>query len=219
MTSGDLVAAKVGNGLDLDGTNDALTIADSATTSITGALTASLWFKMTNNPAAQNEGLITKWQGAGGYTNQRTFNLGVTTNGYVYGFVSSTGSSATASTTGSTDRADGAWHHVALVYVPSTSVTVYRNGVQESQTTSSVPASLYDASSPLAIGNQFRLDSPDGADFFAVAVVDEARLAATARSASWLLAEFNNQNDPSSFYAVGGEVGSGGTRRRVTVVN
>jgi hypothetical protein len=36
-------------------------------------------------------------------------------------------------------------------------------------------------------------------------IVDEVRIADTARSAAWIAAEFANQSDPAGFYRVGDE--------------
>jgi hypothetical protein len=36
-------------------------------------------------------------------------------------------------------------------------------------------------------------------------IVDEVRIADTARSAAWIAAEFANQSDPAGFYTVGDE--------------
>jgi hypothetical protein len=45
MTSGDQVAGKVNGSLDLDGSDDKLTITDNGTLNISGELTASAWIK------------------------------------------------------------------------------------------------------------------------------------------------------------------------------
>jgi hypothetical protein len=34
-------------------------------------------------------------------------------------------------------------------------------------------------------------------------IIDELKVSNTARSASWIAAEYNNQNTPGSFYAIG----------------
>ena len=40
-------------------------------------------------------------------------------------------------------------------------------------------------------------------------VVDEFEVSGSARSADWILAAYNNQNSPSTFYVVGAETGQG----------
>ena len=40
-------------------------------------------------------------------------------------------------------------------------------------------------------------------------VIDEARVSSTVRSANWILTEYNNQNDPSSFYILSPEAPAG----------
>lgn len=40
--------------------------------------------------------------------------------------------------------------------------------------------------------------------------MDEVRISATARSWDWIKTKYNNQNSPSTFYSVGGEMPTGG---------
>ena len=42
-------------------------------------------------------------------------------------------------------------------------------------------------------------------------LIDEVRISNTARSPSWILTEYNNQNNPSTFYTIGSEQGGGGS--------
>jgi len=41
------------------------------------------------------------------------------------------------------------------------------------------------------------------------AIVDEYRLSSVARSADWIITEYNNQNSPSTFSTLGPENGGG----------
>ena len=53
---------------------------------------------------------------------------------------------------GTTSVKDGNWHHICVVYVPSTSVTYYVDGEQDSQTTSSIPAAITNSYTNVGIG-------------------------------------------------------------------
>jgi hypothetical protein len=64
------------------------------------------------------------------------------------------------------------------------------------------------SSGDLSQGYPLRLASncathPNGLMF--TGTLDEVRVSKTARSADWVKTEYNNQNSPSSFYALGGE--------------
>ncbi len=95
----------------------------------------------------------------------------------------------------------GTWYHAAITWDASDSqLRVYVNGVQRGNTTLN-GATMYTA--PLVneptIGNTATVNRGfDGQ-------LQEARISDIARSVDWLLTEFNNQDDPSSFYSVGVE--------------
>lgn len=57
-----------------------------------------------------------------------------------------------------------------------------------------------------------------GGDHYIDAKFDEFRLLSTNRSADWITAEYNNQNNPSTFYSVGAETTNGSTSY-VTIIN
>lgn len=129
---------KFGNCASFDGTDDYL---ESATgvPSITGALTIAAWIKP-STVAAGAHAVACRWPGDTGntrswvlYLNGAVLSMLVNPTGLSTGNISAAGSSL-----GTTE-----WRHVAGVYVPSTSVTLYLDGVQDGQTTASVPAALY----------------------------------------------------------------------------
>ena len=93
------------------------------------------------------------------------------------------------------------WYLAAVTWDASDNqLRVYVNGIERGNTTLN-GTNLY-ASPPISqptLGNTATLDRGfDGQ-------LQEARLSNVARSADWLLTEFNNQDDPSSFYTVGAE--------------
>ena len=53
---------------------------------------------------------------------------------------------------GTTAINDGNWHHVMFVYVPSTSMTLYVDGVQDAQNTTSIPSAINNNYSDVYIG-------------------------------------------------------------------
>jgi hypothetical protein len=218
MTSNNLVAGKVGAAIDLDGVNDRLERLDNASLSITGSLTTSIWFRMVNNPPAAREGLLCKWANYSGYSNMRSYCLGIDqSTGRVSGLVSANGQYADGSSstlvTGSADRANGAWRHAVMVFNPGAGMVLYVDGQLEATRTTGVMPAIYDSTAKFWLGSQ----NTEETYYNAEATIDEARVSGVARSADWILAEYNNQNDPASFYSVGVEQAPTPSRKRSVV--
>ena len=101
----------------------------------------------------------------------------------------------------------GNWYHVVMQYNNATStLTGYLNGVAGGSVTASkaFPNTLY-----YGLGATENTNGGNGS-FFSGAL-DEVRVSATVRSADWIAAEFNNQNNPASFYSVAAADSSSGT--------
>jgi hypothetical protein len=95
-----------------------------------------------------------------------------------------------------------AWTHIALVFDDATDFhAIYLNGALIQSHTHSSSSTA--GKTPLSIGNSW-----DGISAkYIKGKVDEFRISNIARSAGWILADYNNQNSPSTFYTVGSEVG------------
>lgn len=140
----------------------------------TVGMTVSLW------------GAITSW-----YTPRTFYSRGSFTLEYTYwNQVKATittlptlSTSATYSVTGATQLTQGKFYHLAAVWTPGVGLAVYVNGVQDGIKT---VADTYSA--PLT---ESLVASEDGGAFV-VGNVQEVRLSGVARSAAWLLAEYNN---------------------------
>ncbi len=88
------------------------------------------------------------------------------------------------------------WMHVVLTY-DGLYLKVYKNGaLASSQLIPSTP-SIISNNEPLYIGYESDYDD----DF--LGIIDEARLSASAKPEDWILTEYNNQYNPSSFYSIG----------------
>ncbi|MHA2307439.1 MAG: LamG-like jellyroll fold domain-containing protein, partial [Candidatus Hodarchaeales archaeon] len=97
------------------------------------------------------------------------------------------------------------WNHVYVTYndnsdsnVPS----IYINGILQSLTPEPSPSGsmVDDSSQSLYIGNYA------GGDRTFDGVIDEVRLTKGIKSSGWIQTEYNNQDDPSSFYTIGGSL-------------
>lgn len=149
------------------------------------ALTVEFWAKTTSN-TGQNGYL--QW---GGSAPTDTGALIIVQNNagtlqfYVQGGYRET--SATITT--------GVWNHYAVTKTAGHLFTFYRDGLALPSTYAGAAVSATFPSVSIGTGYNGQIN----------AVVDELRVSSTARSASWLLAEYNNAIDPSTFYAVGAE--------------
>lgn len=95
------------------------------------------------------------------------------------------------SVTGTTVLSTGVWYHLAAIFNPSGLVlTVFVNGVLEGTGVYVAPSNI----DQLNIGVLNRITR---IDYFS-GIIDEVRVSASVRSASWLLAEYNNQFAPGN---------------------
>lgn len=86
----------------------------------------------------------------------------------------------------------GAWVHVAMTHDAS-NIRFYYNGATDGV----IPLAGF----TMNVNNSFK-DSPSSNTLRGA--LDELRISSSVRSASWILSEYNNQNNPSAFYSVSG---------------
>lgn len=195
-------AAKIGGGVNLDGSNDVITTPATGDYNARGnmgylaadAFTLELWYKGTDT--AQNgefgKGLIS-------WNNSNIYAGFILRSGYVefLRYVTSAWSHTIKSTT---LVADGNWHHIALVNFTNSTASLYIDGAAEVSAVSSV---ITDGTpryyQPYNIGSMYN-------GVFTSGLIDEVRISSTSRSADWITTTYNNQNSPSTFYSVGSEI-------------
>ena len=97
------------------------------------------------------------------------------------------------------------WQHVAVTYDTGSSNNdpiMYINGVSQTLGWDDLPQGTVsdDSAQNLQIGNFAGATTRtfDG-------TIDEVRLSTSTQSAGWILTEFNNQNDPDTFYSFSSE--------------
>ncbi len=183
MTAGDLVAGRVGQGLDFDGADDWASVAP-VDFGGRGALTMAAWVRA--DSVAADSGVVTK-RGAATW-----FDLSVAAGGTASATVNTSGDGEVTVSGGTVTT--GTWHHLAATW-NGTVIRLYVDGVEVAQQPAAglLPAST-DA---MAIGA-----APGGADPFD-GVIDEVRLVTAVRSPDWLAAEVANHADPASFAVTG----------------
>lgn len=119
-----------------DGVDDVHTARDNMN-GFTNALTVCFWAR----PLKASGTAVAKWTGGG---TQRSWMAYFTPSAEWQFFVSANGVANVSDT--SVAVGTNVWAHVACVYVPSTSITIYTNGVVSgTPTTTSVPAYLWTA--------------------------------------------------------------------------
>ena len=144
----------------------------SSSLGITGDLTLSAWFK---SSASTNQRIISMDSGS---STGRNYIIQLESSGYVRGIVWSGSTAYQAGTISTTPGlSDGNWHHVALVYKPSTKVEIFIDGVSKDQNTSGIPSSINSIAQDLVIGRA----APATGNFFNGSI-DEVAIFNTALS-------------------------------------
>ncbi len=151
-------------------------------------ITVSCWVKF-NSFSANHQLCVSKQVTAAG-ANSYTIGILGTTNKPVFVVATSAG---TESNVQGAALSTGTWYLMTGTY-DGTNMKLYVNDVAP---VSSAPAIVvgYSATFNLAIGAEAQASA-----WWVNGIVDEARVSASARSADWIAAEYNNQNAPSTFY-------------------
>ncbi|MFW9853412.1 MAG: DUF2341 domain-containing protein [Candidatus Thorarchaeota archaeon] len=89
------------------------------------------------------------------------------------------------------------WYHIVAIFDSLNDIQyLYLNGVEYSTALSEPSIDNGDPLKPPSIGGL------EGADLFN-GTIDEFRVSATARNLDWITTEYDNQNNPTTFYTVG----------------
>jgi len=194
MTSADLVAGKIGNNLDFDGSNDAINLGNNSAINTLTEKTVSLWIKADSwsnttfpYPIFQRDGSGLIW-GLSAASSNSTLDYAQ------YG-------SSTGRATVPLPSAGSFFHFVGLTSSSNTH-KVYIDGAEPSysaQTTTSSPNS--NGSIETFIANQ------GGGGRAFDGQIDEVRIKATEDSGNDSIANYNNQNSYSTFYSVAAVAG------------
>lgn len=179
MTSGDLVAGKVNKAIDFDGSDDYLTnTAWSSVISGNGARTIEAWFYDTSFSSAN-------WISWGAASGNQLSSMGDFGGNIGYmGYANDHAYSGAGYTS--------AWHHMVITHDGST-LKVIIDGVERVSDSTSLATST--------AANLFFGKFVGGGQFSGL--LGEIRISNIARSNDWAITDFNNQNDPSTFYSVG----------------
>jgi hypothetical protein len=193
MTSSDKVAGQIGNGTDFDGSDDYISTADTSALSFTTLQTVCAWINMVDATPANQMTII----GKGDLASSLEINLSVETNGKIRYWNSSDGTTTQGLAYSSNTLGDNTWHQACSIYNGS-NYTVYLDAV--AGTANAASGSIYDSSEALNIGRY----NASGWEFDGK--IDQVTVSNVARTAAWIVTEYNNQNSPSTFYSVSSTV-------------
>ncbi|MHA2029035.1 MAG: DUF2341 domain-containing protein, partial [Candidatus Kariarchaeaceae archaeon] len=197
MQLNDVVTGVSGNGIDFDGTNDYIDLGNPASMQITGAITLETWL---NVDTVGNDYILAKLGGGG----QRGWDLsfdddaGISPDGWVMFRLSTDGTSMIS--TGYERVNASQWTHIVGVFQPSSYTQLFVNGQKVGEKTTGIPATQFDPSVPIRFGRR-----SDAITDYYDGRLDEIRISDTARTEDWIVTEYNNQFDPSSFYSMSSE--------------
>jgi hypothetical protein len=208
MSSADLVDARIGKGIRFDGTNDYVNVGNGASLNFASgsAFTFSSWVK-----TSDNYGNIVSFRNSG--TGNPVIDVAIgyngvtTTAGHFIPLMRYDDGSGLQYFSSTVNIADNVWHHVVFVYSPSDQriyACVDGTAWQATQTATGSITTLNQR--VIASEQRWVADNYGTADQrYLGAIIDEVRVSNVARSASWIVSEYNNQNSPSTFYSLGAE--------------
>jgi hypothetical protein len=186
---------KIGNADGFDGENDYISMGDVLGFERTNSFSASAWIFLDTSGDAERT-IIGKYYSKGWilyhFDNRLYVNL------------YSSGNSRILVDTTNQVLTPGAWYYVSFTYNGTSNadgVKIYFNG-------GSVPLNvLYNTLSSTILGSEPLCFGASGTvsskRWFLDGTVDEVRVSSSARSAAWILTEYNNQEEPSEFFNVG----------------
>jgi hypothetical protein len=203
MTGSDLVSGQVGNGFELDGIDDMISISESPSLdSVKSAGTLSIWINWVDSSDGGYQRILT--------TTDRFDPPNLQVDGFEWAvqpdgdfFFYPWGGGSGDYNLATNPFANGIWQYAVVTLDYSTkSVQLYLDGNQLSLAIEQVPSvwtQLASLDDWLWGGNDVITDSQVLGRF------DEIRASSAVRSSGWILTEYNNQYNPSSFYSIGSE--------------
>ena len=175
-------SGKFGKALSFNGSTAYITMNNPTALQLTGALSLSAWVNPTS--VSSNQDVIAKDGVSGNYG----YRLYIDSSGKPNFEVSSDGTAVTT-VTGDTALSPGTWYHLVGVYNPGNSLTIYVNGVQQGQTTSSVPSSIYNSTANFLVGAENA-----GATNNFNGTIDEVKVYAGVLTADQIKIDYNHNS-------------------------
>ncbi|MFX1484807.1 MAG: DUF2341 domain-containing protein, partial [Promethearchaeota archaeon] len=172
-----------------EATNDRIEAPHSSSLVLSSDMLVEAWIR-TSNTDGSSDTIVAKW----GDVDHRNYWLGKLDGSTLAFYVDNTQSVTTALSWVN----DGQWHHVVGVAKAGTGeLLLYVDGIERGSALYS--GSTQTGTSVIHIGN-----NPGSIGFIQEwdGRIDEVRVSSSYRSLGWIVTEYNNQNDPNSFYTV-----------------
>lgn len=186
---------KIGNARQFDGSNDYIQLNQNLAQVLAGNGTVSAWIRTSQT------GSNTIWE-APGLTGIEESGGG---NDIFYGFIDGSGRVGAAAGNGTAAKSSNAlnnnqWHHVVFTRNASNGqILTYVNGIIRGNVTSET------GNKTNAFNSIGRIEDTGGSPEYYQGVIDEFRVSNQIFSQNRIQTEYNNQNNPSSFYSVGNQ--------------
>jgi biopolymer transport protein ExbB len=195
ITSVTATTGKIDGGMASTGTGG-INVGNGTSLQITGDITLSAWVKQTSIPA-NGTMLIAKDKDTGG----RAYTLS-TQDTTPKAFFYVNGGASTDIINGSTILTVGNWYYIVGTRLNSTkALNIYLNGSTNATQKTGTVASIPSATANATLGYR----EYTGFNGNLNGSLDECRIANVVRDSSWIFAEYNNQNSPSTFFTLGTE--------------
>jgi hypothetical protein len=201
MTSSDQTQGIFDGSIDFDGSDDLLNVGDVNSNSWPG-ITVQSWIY---HDVTGDDRIICKSPTT--VTSDHIFSLAVFTEGsddklrIRLSTDGAGGSPAGPQRDSAANFTTSTWHHLAFTW-DSTSerIYLYIDGSQDINSFFKDGDSIMDSALPVILANV----NTGSSNRYYDGKIDEARISNVARSSDWLNTEYNNQNNPNSFYSIGG---------------
>jgi methionine-rich copper-binding protein CopC len=195
LSGEDPVTAKVGKGIDFDGSAEYISMGDVSSVDFGASdFSFSAWFKQ---DVINGQGIIIGKDYAN-LSSERQFEVRTDTSNMIRVSYWKTNDDWVYFDTNSSYVSANTWTQIFTVR-NGNSFEIYKNGVlYSSGTTSGTHGTMDSTTAQLRIGNR---ENPAGINYFD-GILDEVKAASTSFSSSWINTEYNNQSDPNEFYNV-----------------
>ncbi len=205
VTGATATTAQVDGGASFAGGTNNIDVGNNTALKLTGAITLEAWVNWAVFPTASSatwQTIMDKTDGGFGATSSSDYALNINTSGSGLSFIAGSNGTSSVSLSFSTTLSLSTWYHIVGTWDGTTGangIKTYVNGALTNQGTAVISLTT-DKGTNLHFGYH--------SGGFGVALnglLDEVHVSASARSADWIVTEYNNQNSPSTFYAVGSE--------------
>lgn len=215
VTNAVAAAGKIGGGASFDGAGDSINFGSGASLDTLVTQTIEMWIKRGSVSTTTDQHIASKefddGSGFGGWWFYLRRDSDGTNGGKMkFGRAWSSSTFQSAIWRASTKlNSTTPWYYCVVTYdggSTSNNPIFYLNGVAETTTNEQAVGGTLLSDNPYSV----KMGEGSYGENDYNGTQDEFRISNVIRSADWILATYNNQNDPSTFYAIGAESGGAG---------